>query len=167
MRRTINTTLGKAAQDLQEVIAMKEKVTRKERAFAEKIAAIGATVASINFSRAVYDGDNDVSVSVEPTEDGYKVIAKGQAVAFIEFGTGAKYGGGYPKHDLNPPVDTNPGSWSTDPTVGKGHYDDPNGWFYEHGKRSWGNPPNMAMYYASKEMKERIAKLAKEVFEND
>lgn len=165
MRKVINCTLGTIEEALNELRAYRSQLDQRIKEFYERIASIGATVASINFSRAYYDGVNDVSVSVEPTNSGYKVIASGQAVAFIEFGTGAKYGGGYLGNEtLNPPVDTNPGSWSLDPEVGKGHYDDPNGWYYAHGKKSWGNPPANAMYYASKEMRERIEEIAREVF---
>ena len=61
---------------------------RKIDILLQRLASIGATKASLGFSRAVYTGDNDVSVSVEPIENGYSIIASGEAVLFIEFEIG-------------------------------------------------------------------------------
>ena len=74
---------------------------RKIDTLLQRLASIGATKASLDFSRAVYTGDNDVSVSVEPIENGYSIIASGEAVLFIEFGS--------------PTVTVIRLQWSTDP----------------------------------------------------
>lgn len=166
-KRVIKCTLGTIDEAIKAVTAYRNGLEAKAKKICEKLASLGAMVASINFARAAYDGDASVNIDVEPTEKGYVITASGQAVAFIEFGAGAKYGGGYPLQTMEPHVDTNPGSWSTDPAVGKGHFDDPNGWYYAHGKKSWGNPPAMGMYYASKEMRDNVLRIAREVFAND
>ena len=137
-------------------------VQRKETEFVTKLAERGREVASIKFTGARYDGDNDVSVRVEPTADGAVIYAEGKAVAFIEFGSGAAEGYGHPQageHGLGP------GTWSTNEKLGgKGHWDDPNGWYYEHGKKSHGNPPAMAMWSAFQTMVEELTMIATEVF---
>ena len=166
-RQRIDCTLGTIDRAIDAVRALRAQLDGKAKRLCERLADIGLRVADIKFATALYDGDDRVDVTVEPTENGYKIVATGQAVAFIEFGSGAKYGGGYPLNTMQPSVNTNPGSWSLDPAVGKGHYADPNGWYYEYGKKSWGNPPAMAMYYADKEMRQRIAEIAREVFAND
>jgi hypothetical protein len=47
---------------------------------------------------------------------------------------------------------------------GKGHWDDPNGWYYTHGQKSYGNPPAMAMVKAIERMTEEITTIARDVF---
>ena len=57
------------------------------------------------------------------------------------------------------------GTWSTDESLGgKGHWDDPNGWYYKHGEKSHGNPPAMAMVSARDTMVEELTTIAREVF---
>ena len=63
----------------------------KEQEFVRRLAEIGVRVAHTGFSMADYDGVNDVSVSMEKTATGYVVVASGETVGFIEFGTGVKY----------------------------------------------------------------------------
>mgnify|MGYP003299151106 CR=1 FL=1 len=60
----------------------------KEKEFARRLAEIGVRVASSGFATADYDGINDVVVSLVQTNSGATVIAAGETVGFIEFGTG-------------------------------------------------------------------------------
>jgi len=139
-----------------------EWVTRKEAELVEKLAERGRAVASIKFATAQYDGTNDVSVRVDANGSTAVIYAEGAAVAFIEFGSGAEMGYGHPdagKHGLGP------GTWSSNPDLGgKGHWDNPNGWYYKHGEKSHGNPPAMAMYDAVQAMTAEITTIAREVF---
>lgn len=159
-------SVQKAINELEEY---KKWVVRKSEELTERLASLGATVASLNFSRAIYNGINDVQISVEPIENGYKIVASGQAVAFIEFGSGARYSGGYPAEETE--VDssiTQPGSWSDD--GGMGHWNAPRGWWLpkeKGGGHSYGNPPAMAMYYAAREIEDKIKAIAQEVFSGD
>lgn len=148
-----------AVQELQKYAAW---VRQKETELIAKLAERGRAVAEIKFASAVYDGTNDVSVRVSSTGDGAVIFAEGTAVAFIEFGSGSATGYGHPdagKHGLGP------GTWSTDEGLGgKGHWDDPDGWYYKHGEKSHGNPPAMAMYDAVQTMTAEITMIAREVF---
>lgn len=160
------SSIQKAINELEEY---KKWVVRKSEELTERLATLGATVASLNFSRAVYNGINDVQMSVEPIENGYKIVASGQAVAFIEFGSGARYSGSYPaeKTEVDPAI-TKPGSWSDD--GGEGHWNAPGGWWLpkeKGGGHSYGNPPAMAMYYAAREVEDKIKAIAQEVFSGD
>lgn len=69
----------------------KKDFEAKEQEFVRRLAEIGVRVAQSGFSTADYDGVNDVSVSMEKTSAGYAVVASGETVGFIEFGTGVKY----------------------------------------------------------------------------
>lgn len=144
----------KAVKDEKAWIKAKEKELRL------RLATVGATVASIRFSRAFYDGVKDVTVRVTNKGNTATIYANGKSVAFIEFGSGAKYGSGHP---MGGQFGLVPGSWSTAPG-GKGHWDNPNGWYYAPNQKSWGNPPAMAMVDARDEIVEQVAAIAREVF---
>lgn len=155
--------------ELQERIeGRKNRLKSKSGVFLERLSTLGAYRARLDFSAAMYAGHNDVQLSVEREGDAYLVVANGNAVAFIEFGTGI----------LNPEH-----PWSADlgfshGTYGAGKGANPNGWVYvgEQGNagqpvggkrnvyRTYGNPPARAMYNASKDMRESILAIAKEVF---
>ena len=147
---------------VKELRAYAEWVSRKEAELVEKLAERGKAVASIKFATAVYDGTNDVSVRVDANGSTAVIYAEGAVVAFIEFGSGARDGYGHPdaaKHGFGP------GTWSTNPDLGgKGHWDNPDGWYYKHGEKSHGNPPAMAMYDAVQAMTAEITTIAREVF---
>lgn len=137
----------------------------------DRLAAEGMTVASAKFVKAVYDGTNDVSVSVETREQNVRaVVAVGQSVLFIEFGTGVTYPNNHPEATE---LGMNRGEY------GKGHgkqtswgyYGDPgtNGELREkaNGKTvviTHGNPANMPMYETVKELEQRLGEIAREVF---
>lgn len=132
-------------------------LNRKADELCRRLAELGATRATLDYSGAYYDGTNDVSVAVEPIAHGYRVRASGNAVLFIEFGSGT-IGGGHPR-----PENYGPGTWSDGPN-GKGHWQDPNGWYYAHGQKSMGNPPAAAMYHAEQDVINAIQRIADEVF---
>lgn len=138
-------------------------VRQKEAELITKLAERGRDVANIKFTGARYDGNNDVTVRVEPTADGAAIYAEGTAVAFIEFGSGSAMGYGHP-WPIAGDRPMGPGTWSRDPDVGKGHWDDPNGWYYAHGKKTHGNPPAMAMYDAAQAIVAELTTIAREVF---
>ena len=135
-------------------------VSKKEAELRMRLAQLGATVASIQFSRAIYNGSNDVSVRVDQTGSVAVIYAEGESVAFIEFGSGAKMGYGHPQAGE---FGMGPGTWSEGPE-GKGHWDNEKGWWFGSGQHSYGNPPAMAMYKAVQEITEQITQIAREVF---
>ena len=135
----------------------------KANRICERLAIIGATRASIDFSRAIYQGPKDVAVTVEPTTGGYAIHARGNAVLFIEFGSGATYGYGHPE-----PEGYGPGTYP-----GKGHWNDPNGWWLpksawgtgsDQDRHTYGNPPAQAMFNAKQEVLQMVQQVADEVF---
>ena len=152
-----NKSITGAVKELRRYAAW---VGKKEAELRTRLAMVGATAASIQFSRAIYNGSNDVSVRVDSTGSVAVIYAEGESVAFIEFGSGAKYGYGHPdagKHGMGP------GTYSDGPD-GKGHWDNERGWWYGRGQHSYGNPPAMAMARAVQEITEQVTQIAKEVF---
>ena len=158
VHKTIQLKLSEKSvqKAMNELEAYKQWVSEKEQELRQRLASIGATVASIQFSRAIYNGTTDVSVRVDDTGSVAVIYAEGESVAFIEFGSGSKYGYGHPQAKE---LGVGPGTYP-----GKGHWDDPKGWWYAHGKHSYGNPPAMAMYRAVETITEQITMIAEEVF---
>ena len=144
-------SVSRAQRRLDEYFA---DLIEKANTVCERLATIGAVRASLDFSRAIYNGTNDVAVTVEPIDNGYAIHATGNAVLFIEFGSGASYGYGHPE-----PEGYGPGTYP-----GKGHWDDPNGWWYGNHEHSYGNPPAQAMYNAKRDIQAEVQRIADEVF---
>lgn len=136
---------------------------RKAKELAERLAMLGASTASIRFSRAVYTGVKDANVSVVAAQNGYTVKADGESVLFIEFGSGVTYGSGHPEASQ---YGMGPGTYPE----GKGHWDDPRGWYLpkeKDGIHTYGNPPAMPMYEARKAIEQELPRIVREVFSGD
>ena len=154
---------------IKELEKYKQELLRKEQRLLEGLAMLGVKEASVRFTTAIYDGVNDVSVCLDKIANGYAIVARGQAVAFIEFGSGVYHNTGEPYPNPRPAG-----------IVGIGEYGQGKGkrraWFYKgepgsNGEvqkngvvKTRGNPAAMPMWYASEEMRKSILQLAREVF---
>lgn len=158
---------------LRKLKAVRKKMPALKKQFMERLADVGIDIASVGFKSAQYDGDNDVVVDEAEWQDDNTLVlsAKGEAVAFIEFGTGVTY------------VETHP--WASEVGAVRGEYGQGKG-----SQRSWGyygnpgtdgeikrvdpekgnlvltkgNPASMSMYEAYKEMQDKAFEIAKEVY---
>ena len=156
---SLNTSSIKNA--IKELKAYRDSIDAKKYRLLEELTKIGLKEASIRFTTAMYDGVNDSSVRAELTHFGYRIVAEGKAVAFIEFGSGVYHNPGEPYPNPRP-----------DGIVGIGEYGKGLGkrqaWGYtdETGELviTHGNPAAMPMWYASEEMRNAIVKTFKEVF---
>lgn len=92
---------------------------------------------------------------------GAAVRLSGDKILFLEFSAGITYG-----TDSYPLPSGSKYGMGTYP--GKGHWDDPNGWWYvdERGEKhhSYGNRAYMPMYHAEQSIIIQIRTIAKEVF---
>lgn len=149
-----NRSIGNAVKAVQKYQAW---VAAKEKELRSRLAMRGATVASIQFARAIYTGSNDITVRVDDTGSVAVIYAEGEAVAFIEFGAGITYGYGHPQAGE---LGVGPGTYPD----GKGHWDDPKGWWFGSSQHTYGNPPAMAMYNAVQEIAKSVTEVAREVF---
>lgn len=152
---------GSIADALKQVVQYKKDFLVKEREFLRRLAEIGVRVAEAGFATADYDGVNDVVVSLVQTGNGYSVVASGEAVGFIEFGTGVRH----PEWD-NTDMDYTPPKHGT---YGKGLGANPGHWWFTQNKgakarHTDGNHPAEAMRTARDEMVERITRIALEVW---
>lgn len=164
------SSINAAIRALDDYVAMRE---REMTTFLDRLRQVGQAEAQKRFAEAQYDGTNDVVVSAERTDRGWRIIAQGEAVAFIEFGSGVTM----PDYPADAPVQHPRGAY------GQGKGADPNGWVYvgdpgtggvqmydRTGEpkpgvyRTKGNPPAMAMYFAVRAMRDAAPAIAKEVF---
>lgn len=144
----------------KQIETYRREIEQKTREFTEKLAYIGLKEASVRFTTAMYDGDNDVKVTLSKTSNGYQIEAEGKAVCFIEFGAGVYYNGTEPYPKPRPSEISKIGEYGK----GKGKqqmwvYNKDDEKFYTHG-----NPAAMPMWYATKEMEQNILRIAREVF---
>lgn len=173
MSQTINVPLSIPAYDglIRKIEDLGNWQSDRAIVFADRLAQEGMEIASIKFSQAVYDGTNDVSVTVEPRGNNVRaVVATGGATLFIEFGTGVTYPDDHPeagelgmKRGEYGQGHGKQHSW--------GYYGDPgtNGVLKEKKNGGFvvithGNPANMPMYKTVKELQDRLTEIAKEVF---
>lgn len=135
---------------------------QKASELAGKLAELGVRTATIRFNAVDYVGVRDAVVTAEPTATGYVVRADGKSVLFLEFGTGLHgYG-----HMEDRQFEMGPGTWSDGPD-GKGHWDDPRGWWLPKSAGGWhtyGNRPASAMYEARKTILRELPRIVREVF---
>ncbi len=173
MSQTINVPLSIPAYDslIRKIEDLGNWQSDRAIVFADRLAQEGMEIASIKFSQAVYDGTNDVSVTVEPRGNNVRaVVATGGATLFIEFGAGVTYPDDHPeagelgmKRGEYGQGHGKQHSW--------GYYGDPgtNGVLKEKKNGGFvvithGNPANMPMYETVKELQDRLTEIAKEVF---
>lgn len=173
MSLTINVPLSIPAYDslIRKIEDLGNWQSDRAIVFADRLAQEGMEIASIKFSQAVYDGTNDVSVTVEPRGNNVRaVVATGGATLFIEFGTGVTYPDDHPEAEE---LGMKRGEYGQG--HGKqhswGYYGDPgtNGVLKEKKNGGFvvithGNPANMPMYETVKELQDRLTEIAKEVF---
>ena len=146
---------------IKELTAYRDSIDRKKNLLLERLGEIGIKEASVRFTTAMYDGDNDSNVTLEANSNGYVILAEGNAVAFIEFGAGVYHNPGEPYPNPRP-----------DGIVGIGEYGYGRGkrkaWGYRDNggdiKITHGNPAAMPLWYASEEMRKNILTIAREVF---
>lgn len=154
----------------REVEKFKKKIQTGCEQLVKRLAQEGQEIASMKFGSAIYAGYNDVHVEVE--EDGKAkvlVIALGNAVLFIEFGTGVRYPTPHPEA----------GKFGfTRGGYGQGRGANPKGWFYKGDPgnageparqrpgmmHTYGNPANRCMYGTVRELEEHYRELVKECF---
>ena len=134
----------------------------KEEEFVRRLAEIGLSVARTGFALADYDGINDVLLAETQNGSRAAIIAYGETVGFIEFGTGVKFR----EYDSSSTEFTPPPHGS----YGKGKGANPKGWYFKQsegaaGRHTYGNPPAEAMLAARDVMVERITRIAREVFQ--
>ena len=165
MSRTITIDVFNPASidaAVKEIRDYSKWVQRKTKELSKRLAAIGVTLAAIEYSRVPYQGLKDVNLSIEigAKPNQYDIVANGETVLILEFGAGVRYGYGHPQDSE---FGMGPGTYPSD----KGNWNSPKGWYIPGGEHTYGNPPSMAMYLTAKELRNRLLDIAREVFASD
>lgn len=109
------------------------------------------------YSPLGYEGPIDVAVNMEKMPDGYKVIASGSTLFFLEYGTGIYAG---PDPSGQQAVPAYPGSWS------EGHeqqFSTKGYWMYNR-RIQFGSEPAYAFFYLNQSIHEIVQEAIREVF---
>ena len=173
-KRVIKVQLNEASIDkaIKELEDYKKWLLSKTKEFLKALADEGVEIANAKFAKAVYDGTNDVTCSVEERGDGkIAIVAVGGATLFIEFGTGVKYPDNHPeagKHGMvrgqyGYKLGRLPQGWRYTGEPGS------NGELITEGKHAgdihtYGNPANMSMYQTVRELAEKCEEIARRVY---
>ena len=173
-KRVIKVQLNEAGinRAIKELEDYKKWLVEKTKEFLKALADEGVEIANTKFAKAVYDGTNDVSCSVEERGDNkIAVVAVGGATLFIEFGTGVKYPDNHPeagKHGMirgqyGYKLGRLPQGWRYEGNPGS------NGEVITEGKHvgevhTYGNPANMSMYQTIRELEEKFEEIARRVY---
>lgn len=158
---------------IKKLTSYQKSLEEKQRRLLEKLVEVGIDVASAKFQTAQYDGENDVVVNRQPEWVGDNKLfltATGNAITFIEFGTGIHYAEQHPKAAALGAIRGayGQGKGSHDSW---GYYGTPgtNGQVVKESDKgtvvlTHGNPPARAMYDSAKEMRNQVVTIAREVF---
>lgn len=133
----------------------------KEAEFVRRLKELGVSVATANFAIADYDGVNDVLIAETQSGNRAMVIAYGETVGFIEFGTGVKF-----REYSSSGLEYTPPAHGT---YGKGRGKNPHGWYFKQNegalaRHTYGNPPAEALLTARDTMIARVTRIAREVW---
>lgn len=149
------------AQAVEMVKQYKRDFEKKEELFCWRLAEIGVRVARGIFFAAEYDGTKQVDVTLMKTDKGYSVVAYGETVGFLEFGTGVR----------NREWSGKDATYTPPPhgSYGKGHGKQPYGWWFTPNDgvkaiHTYGNPPAEAMLSARDAMVQQVMEIAREVW---
>lgn len=169
---------------IKDLTALEGVLNAKADELVKRLAEIGVEVARSEYQSAPYAGTNDVDVdwNQENGRGTATIRATGNAVLFIEFGTGilnpedwnargalsnsegVVLHGQYGDHKGDSVFGwTYKGDMPANPPAGTGpSYKSGNGYIH-----TYGEAPHPAMYHARKEIIEKVQEIAKEVFSND
>ena len=167
-KRTININLfdsGSIDKAIQEIRHYQNNLQRKVQIFVDRLAREGLQVVQSTMESIPDEEKGSYYTEIVNTTNGDIIGAAvrltGDQVLFIEFSAGIRYGtSSYPL----PSGD----KYGMGTYPGKGHWNDPNGWWYidERGEKhhSYGNRAYMPMYHAEQSIIKQVRRIAKEVF---
>ena len=157
---------------IRELREWKDWIEEKTKLLTRELASVGVQIANMRYAQAVYDGDNDVTVTFyQRGENDFAVIAAGRTVFFIEFGTGVRYNAPHPEANRMGMIRGQ---------YGRGQGSNPKGWYYigEAGTsgryvgerksgplyHTYGNPANQSLWKTRSELIDRFETIARRVF---
>lgn len=134
------------------------RVSEKTEEICKRLCEVGQTIVKQTHHQG------GTMVWYEKTQDGYKIVAQGEDVMFIEFGTGDRAGELIAWYDQVPTY-VRPGSWSE---AHEGEYaatgGEGVGYWHFGGREYHETEPHPAFFEAYRAMVEALPQIAQEVF---
>lgn len=165
MRIKVTANVDKVIGQLNDY---KDSLVDKKSRFLERLAEEGIALIKANREKIIYDGDKSITVDyVKDGDDKITIYAKSDSITFIEFGSGMHYA---ETHEL-----------ASEFGFERGTYGEKRGsreaWVYKdkpagtHGIElgggrvlTRGNPANRTVYQASRDLRQRVVEIAREVY---
>lgn len=170
----MNISINGLDSTISHMKTLNDNLLNKTSTLVAHLINAGYEIADYRFGIAQYDGTNDVSLSMSFSGNTATLTASGQAVLFIEFGSGITFTEKNPKAVelgfIRGKYGKGNGSKPSWVYVGE---QGSNGHFLRETKdeqavvRTKGNPPANAMYEASKTIRQKLISEVKEVLFND
>ena len=161
MSKTVEISLSVASCDkaLRDIEKYKKTIVPKLDEICKRLAEIARNVAQeiFNDPYIAHEGNGGVEVTVNKIENGYSIVAQGESVYFVEFGTGDA---ATSNHGYTVSVPIYPGSFSEQNAQ---KYSEYKFWWY-NGDKLTETPTYAPMYYAGKAIRENAKRIAEEVF---
>lgn len=162
MRIRVNLTNRDSVREaLKELRDYKKEVSRRANEVVTRLAEMGTKIVDMQFSIVADEDPPEVYCLVNGNSA--MIIAEGENVVFLEFGTGVdvldKTGDLGMETEGLPPIYS--GSWSE--TQGSGVFARHGYWHY-NGRFYAGTTHTLGFYYASKEIREKAVEEAKRIF---
>lgn len=155
MQITVTGSVANAVNRLRSMVDTNspDSTKKKLEEVARRLCEIGEPII-----RQVH-GNHASDIHTEPTKSGFKIVAEGEDILFIEFGAGDAAGSENDKYDAVP-SEARPGTWSMNHAQMYSRY----GFWVFGGHIFREVQPTPAFYYAYEYMVQRLPMIAREVF---
>lgn len=153
---TLELSPASCNKALKELEKYQKEIKPRLDEVCKRIAEVGRDEAQHFFDMAE-NGNGGTAVSVSKIDNGYSVIAEGEKVYFVEFGTGDAVTG---SHGFQTSVPIYSGSYSETHEQKYSVY----GYWYYGGEKLTETPIYAPMFHAEKKMREEMPRIVREVF---
>lgn len=167
MKKKITMNLSPSNVDaaIRELQTYEKDLKEKCAAYGQALKQFGLTKLKVHLLPHIDSGETIGSITAIDASSGntvrFRLCVTSEAILFLEFGAGIKYSSA--THPKAGEFGYGPGTYP-----GKGHWNDPNGWWYQDEDGNWhhsyGQAASQPVYLTSLEMREQIVTLAKQVF---
>lgn len=156
--KTITIELSEASckKALKELQKYEKQIKPKLDEVCKRIAEVGAQEAQRFFNMAE-NGNGGTIVTTRKIENGWAVVAEGESVYFVEFGTGDAVTA---THGFTVSVPVYSGSYSEQNAQRYSTY----GYWYYNGEMLTETPIYAPMYHADRKMRDEAPRIVQEVF---
>lgn len=153
---TLELSTQSCQKALKELQQYEKQIKPKLDEVCKRLAEIGAQEAQRFFDMAE-NGNGGTTVTTKKIENGWAIVAEGESVYFVEFGTGDA---ATTTHGFSVSVPVYSGSYSEQHAQ---KYSTCGYWYYG-GEKLTETPIYAPMYHADKKMREEAPRIMKEVF---